>query len=178
MQIDARDAASAAPYAAETTRPVLMKLDRFGARTVLELACGQGWMTAALSRCGFDAQGLDADAARLTAARLAHPELQFHHVGPQADLAQDCCGRFDAVVGLQLRAAVPATDRLLQLARAALRPGGLLLMTVPRQGSFSAEGTLTAWLQRHGFEDTKAEAVGFVAPVARTILASARCPDR
>jgi 2-polyprenyl-6-hydroxyphenyl methylase/3-demethylubiquinone-9 3-methyltransferase len=155
---------------------VLVNLDRFGARTVLELASGQGWMTAALSRCGFDAQGLDADAARITAARLAHPELQFHHVGPLAPAPQHCLGRFDAVVGLQLRAAVPATDRLLQLALELLRPGGLLLLTVPRQGTFSAEGTLTAWLQRHGFEQARAEAVGFVAPVARTMLASARRP--
>ncbi len=176
MQIDSRDAALAAPYGAETTRPVLIKLDRFGARTVLELACGQGWMTAALSRCGFDAHGMDQVAGRITAARQAHPELRFHHVGPLAPAPAEFLDHYDAVVGLQLRAAIPATDRLLQLAHELLRPGGLLLLTVPRQGSFSAEGTLTAWLQRHGFEKAKAETVGFVVPMPRTMLVTARRP--
>lgn len=172
MALECRDLAHAAPFGPDTTRPVLLKLDGFGAKSVLDLACGQGWLTAALARCGFDAQGLDTDAARVDAARLAHPDLTFHHATASAPAAVR--ERFDAVVGLQLRAAAPATDRLLEMAHVMLRPGGLLLLTVPRQGSFTADGTLTAWLERHGYQKPVAQGLGFALPLTRAILLSAQ----
>jgi 2-polyprenyl-3-methyl-5-hydroxy-6-metoxy-1,4-benzoquinol methylase len=49
---------------AHMARPLVVSLDKFGARSVLDLGCGNGWLTGALGRCGFDVFGLDRTSGR------------------------------------------------------------------------------------------------------------------
>jgi 2-polyprenyl-6-hydroxyphenyl methylase/3-demethylubiquinone-9 3-methyltransferase len=102
--------------------------------TVLELGCGDGAVAAGLQRCGWDVLATDADPARLEAVRIEHPALTLRALDLQQPLAPELAGRFDAVIALDLVDRVAQPQRLAQVAMAALRPGGLLLVAAPNHG--------------------------------------------
>lgn len=134
------DNAGPAAIHGHVARPVVMRLDRFGAHTVLDLGCGNGWLTAALSRCGFEVLGLDSSSSGIDIARRAHPELPFRHADVLLPPAPDLQGRFDAVVAVELVDHVAQPRLLLRHALQMLRPGGLLLLTTPYHGYFKNLG--------------------------------------
>lgn len=183
-------------------RPLVVQLDRFDARSVLDLGCGNGWLTAALSRCGFDVCGLDISRSGIEIARAAHSDVNFHLADALLPPPADWCGRFDAVVAVESVDHVVQPRQLLNHARQMLRPGGLLLVTTPYHGylknlglalsgrfdlrlqaleehgrlKFFSRRTLTALVQDCGFVDVKVEALGRIAPIARSMLLVARRP--
>ena len=185
-------------------RPVLMQLDRFDARSVLDLGCGNGWLTAALSRCGFDVTGLDSSLSGIEIARRAHRDVPFRHADGLLPPAAELCGRFDAVLVVEVLDHVAQPRLLLQHALQMLRPGGLLLVTVPYHGylknlglalsgrfdirlhalqdhgrlKFFSRPTLMAMVAESGCIDIEFEALGRLPAIARSMLVSARKPAR
>lgn len=183
-------------------QPVVVQLDRFDARTVLDLGCGNGWLTAALSRCGFDVTGMDNSLSGIEIARHAHRDVPFHHADVMLPPAEDLRGRFDAVVAVEILDHVAQPRLLLQNALHLLRPGGLLLVTVPYHGYFKNLGlalsgrfdirlhalqdhgrlkffsrrTLMSLVAEGGYEDAAFEAIGRLPLIARSMLVTARKP--
>lgn len=185
-------------------RPVVVQLDRFDARTVLDLGCGNGWLTAALSRCGFDVTGLDSSLSGIEIASHAHRDVPFRHADVLLPPADDLRGRFDAVVAVEIMDHVAQPRLLLQNALHMLRPGGLLLVTVPYHGylknlglalsgrfdirlhalqdhgrlKFFSRRTLMSLVAEGGYDDVVFEAVGRLPLIARSMLVTARKPLR
>lgn len=187
---------------AHLTRPVVVRLDRFGARNVLDLGCGNGWFTEALTRCGFDAMGADVSSSGIDIATRSHPEVSFRQFDATLPLPVDLHARFDAVVAIELLDHVALPRRALKQALAALRPGGLLVATVPYHGyvknlglalagrfdrrwqalqdhgrvKFYSPRTLTALAAEAGLQDLELETIGRVPWLARSMLISGTVP--
>ena len=193
-----------APIHGHVARPVVVQLDRFDARSVLDLGCGNGWLTAALSRCGFDATGLDSSLSGIHIARNAHRHVPFHLADALLPPAEDLWARFDAVVAVEILDHVAQPRLLLQHALQMLRPGGLLLVTVPYHGylknlglalsgrfdvrlhaledhgrlKFFSRRTLMALVAEEGFADVGFEAIGRLPAIARSMMVTGRKPMR
>jgi 2-polyprenyl-6-hydroxyphenyl methylase/3-demethylubiquinone-9 3-methyltransferase len=187
---------------AHVTQPVVQQLDRFGARSVLDLGCGNGWFTEALTRCGFDAAGADVSRSGVAVARAAYPEVAFRQFDAMQTLPVDWHGHFDAVVAIELLDHVALPRAALRQALAALKPGGLFVATTPFHGYFKNLGlaltgrldrrwqalrdhgrvkfysaaTLTALLAEAGLQDLHFETIGRVPLIARSMLVAGRLP--
>jgi 2-polyprenyl-6-hydroxyphenyl methylase/3-demethylubiquinone-9 3-methyltransferase len=177
-------------------RPVVVQLDRCRARSVLDLGCGNGWLTAALARCGFEVTGLDRSVSGIEIARSTHPELPFVLADALEPLAADLHGRFDAVLAVEIVDHVPQPHLLLHNAIQALRPGGMLVVTTPFHGYFKDLGlalsgrfdrrwgaledhgrlkfysrrTLTALVADCGYVDIEFQTIGRLPPIARSMI--------
>jgi 2-polyprenyl-3-methyl-5-hydroxy-6-metoxy-1,4-benzoquinol methylase len=187
---------------AHVARPLVVELDRFNAHSVLDLGCGNGWLTAALARCGFDACGLDSSHSGIAIARSAHDDVPFLLADALRPPAAELQDRFDAIVAVEAVDHVAQPRLLLMHARQMLRPGGLLLLTVPYHGylknlgialsgrfdlrlqavedhgrlKFFSHRSLGTLVRECGFEDVQIQNLGRIAPIARSMLLSARRP--
>jgi O-antigen chain-terminating methyltransferase len=96
-----------------------------GHEPVLDVGCGRGELLALLREAGVDARGIDADGDMVAFARGEGLDVE------QADLfdALESSRELGAVTALQVveHLPPPLLTRFLELAHAALRPGGLLV---------------------------------------------------
>ena len=187
---------------AHVARPLVVQLDRFNANSVLDLGCGNGWLTAALARCGFEACGLDSSQSGIHIARSVHEDVPFVLADALQPPAPELCDRFDAIVAVEAVDHVAQPRLLLMHARQMLRPGGLLLLTVPYHGylknlgvalsgrfdlrlqavedhgrlKFFSHRSLGTLVQECGFEGLHIQNLGRILPIARSMLLSARRP--
>ena len=101
------------------------------AAPVLDLGCGRGEALALLQEEGVACRGIDSSAAMVR--RCAQQGLQVERGELPGALAGVAPGSFGAVVSFHVIEHLPpdAIDRLVRLAWAALRPGGLLLLETP-----------------------------------------------
>jgi 2-polyprenyl-3-methyl-5-hydroxy-6-metoxy-1,4-benzoquinol methylase len=98
--------------------------------TVLDLGCGDGWMTAELAALGARPTGVEIARAAVERARLRHPQLTFALAAVDGSLPmQD--NAFDVVWSSEVIEHVADTARWLSEARRVLRPKGRLLLTTP-----------------------------------------------
>lgn len=119
---------------AHVTRPIVEQLAAAGAHTVLDLGCGNGWFTQSLQRCGFEVLGVDHDEALLQRAHQQQPTVRFQRLDVLQGLAPGLSERFDAVVAIDVIDHVPLPRRMITTALAALKPGGVLVMTCGYHG--------------------------------------------
>lgn len=101
------------------------------AAQALDLGCGRGEWLQRLARSGLAAQGVDLDAGQVAASRAAG--LQVRQQCAFEALAQAAPGSLALVSAFHVAEHLPFDDlrRLLVLALAALRPGGVLLLETP-----------------------------------------------
>jgi 2-polyprenyl-6-hydroxyphenyl methylase/3-demethylubiquinone-9 3-methyltransferase len=187
---------------AHVTRPIVQQLTQAGAHHVLDLGCGNGWFTGALARCGFDVVGVDRDEAALSLARQGHPSVQFLEMDVTQPLSLGLTKRFDAVVAIDLVDHLPLPRRMLHTALAALKPGGILVVTTAYYGyaknlalaatgrfdarwdplldegrvKFFSRATLTALLTEFDLQELHFETIGRVPMFARSMLMSGKKP--
>jgi 2-polyprenyl-6-hydroxyphenyl methylase/3-demethylubiquinone-9 3-methyltransferase len=180
------------------TRPIVQRLNQAQAHSVLDLGCGDGWFTGALDRCGFDATGADRDPRRVAAAQLRYPHLRFQPLDAMQPFDRAQLPRFDAVVAIDLIDHVASPRRMIATALAALKPGGLLVLTAPYHGyaknialalagrfdrhwdplqdegrlKFYSHATLTGLLSEFGLDDRRFETIGRIPPLARAMMVS------
>lgn len=110
-------------------------LDRYHARSVLDVACGTGWHVIALAQAGFAAAGCDASAAMIERARAnarqAQVEARFE-VAELSNLGAPFGGTFDAVLclgnSLPHLLSQEALASALKQMRSRLRSGGVMIL--------------------------------------------------
>ncbi|MBT9523942.1 MAG: class I SAM-dependent methyltransferase [Rhizobacter sp.] len=185
---------------AHVTRPIVQQLVKAEAHTVLDLGCGSGWFSAALDRCGFAVTGVDHSEASLHLAQRHYPHLGFHRVDVMQPLGAGFAQRFDAVVAVDVIDHIPLPRKLIEAALAALKPGGLLVVTSNFHGysknlalalagrfdsrwdpllddgkvKFFSRATLTSLLSEFDLHDLHFETAGRIPMFARTMLVAAR----
>ena len=97
-------------------------------QSVLDVACGPGFVAAGAAERGAVARGLDFSAAMLGVARARHPGIAFDQGDAEALPYAD--GGFDAVVSNFGIHHVPQPILALRQANRVLRAGGLLAFTI------------------------------------------------
>lgn len=113
---------------------VVDALRRCGARTVLDLGCGNGAVTAALGHLGFDVTGIDSSETGLAIARRQNPGISFIQASIDAPLPRDLEQSFDAVIAVEVIEHLLLPRTLFQRVREVLKPGGNLIVTTPYHG--------------------------------------------
>jgi ubiquinone/menaquinone biosynthesis C-methylase UbiE len=172
-------------------RAFLLAAVRPGDR-VLDIGCGAGEFTAALSEAGATAVGLDVAEAALRRARARHPGLDFRLTPFDGPLALED-NSFELVWASEVIEHIADTALWLSEIRRALVPGGRLLITTPSHGRglvalrgvahFSeplgdhlhlyTRRSLTALLLEFGFSAIRVRAVGGVPLLRASLSASA-----
>jgi SAM-dependent methyltransferase len=99
-------------------------------RTVLDVGCGTGFVTAALERAGMLACGLE---MHMPALRVARARTRLPLICETAARVP-FKAQFDAALLCDVIEHVPDDVLVLREASSALRPGGKLLVTVPAHG--------------------------------------------
>jgi SAM-dependent methyltransferase len=99
----------------------------------LDLGCGAGEFTAALSRAAGATVGVDVAEAALRRARAKYPALDFRLAPVDGPLPLDD-GSFDLVWASEVIEHVGDTALWLSEVRRVLAPGGRLLLTTPSHG--------------------------------------------
>ncbi len=130
---------------------VFKAIDReYGGRKVriLDLGCGNGYVTAQLAARGHEVIGVDVAVDGIAEARAAHPSLRFEVASVYEDgLADDLGGPFDCVVSLEVLEHLFFPAKLFETARNALKPGGYLVLSTPYHGYLKnlAISVLNGW---------------------------------
>ncbi|MEJ0099911.1 MAG: class I SAM-dependent methyltransferase [Pseudomonadota bacterium] len=115
-------------------QPVLRLLRGYGAKRVLDLGCGNGSFSARLASHGFEVTGVDFSASGIERARSNFPSLRFAQHDLQQPLGASYSQGFDAVVSTEVIEHLLLPRMVMHNARAALRPGGHLIVTTPFHG--------------------------------------------
>ncbi len=105
-------------------------LGDIGGKTVLDLGCGQGWLTKELTNRGAVAIGVDGSGSLIERARSQFPELTFL----VADLAEglpDLDIKFDTIISHMVVMDIPEIKTLFNAVSQALQPGGEFFFTLP-----------------------------------------------
>jgi 2-polyprenyl-3-methyl-5-hydroxy-6-metoxy-1,4-benzoquinol methylase len=164
---------------------------------VLDVGCGEGQLTAAVARAGFDVVGADVAEEPLRRARARHAGLDLRLLEADAEwpLAD---ASFDVVWAGETIEHVLDTSAWMSEVRRVLRSGGALLLSTPAHGRltllalalsarradahfdprsdhlrFYTRRTLTALLADFGFERIELRGAGGLPGARRVLLASA-----
>jgi 2-polyprenyl-3-methyl-5-hydroxy-6-metoxy-1,4-benzoquinol methylase len=136
-------------------------------RDVLDLASGEGYGAALLAGGGARrVVGLELDEAAVRHARAAYPEVTFVQ-GSASDPAAVQEDAFDVVTCFGVLEQVPDHEGLRLLVRRALRPGGLVVVSVPdpQLAPTAGEGT---WTDQDAFRRWLAAGWAHVAVLAQS----------
>ncbi len=137
------------PLRGERARLLAPRLERAGARTVLDAGCGAGALVAELTAGGLTVTGLDVSGRAIEAATRAHPECHFvRHSLEQVPWPVDRAA-FDVVVSFEVIEHLLRPRRLLEGAHEALRPGGHLALTTPYHGLLKNLAVTVLAFDRH-----------------------------
>lgn len=133
---------------------------------VLDVGCGHGWYTDALSRQGANAVGVDGSSRLLDIARRNHPTTDF----AWADLTEGLPApvrsrRFDRIVALMVLMDLPTLDPLLRDVAACLRPSGRVVITLTHPAFFSH-----CPVEDAGTGERYRKVTGYLAPEERWIM--------
>ena len=182
-------------------RPALAILAKQPHRRLFDLGCGNGAIAADLQSAGFDVTGVDASESGIANANLAHPEIKLHVGSAYDDLAARY-DRFPIVVSFEVVCYLYDPRPFARAVFDLLEPGGLALISTPYHGylknlviallggfdahwnplwesghiKFWSERTITQLLTEAGFTDLKIHRVGRIAPMAKSIIVTARRP--
>ena len=182
--------------------PILQRLAAHGARTVLDLGCGNGALSARIARHGYRVVGCDSSRSGIDIASRSFPDVRFflHDLGHP--LPEEYFRAFDAVISIEVIEHLLLPRLLLRSAKQALAPGGLLVTSTPYHGyvknlalalvngfdahwhperdyghvKFFSRKTLTSLLGSEGFSHIQFSTVGRVSLLAKSMLISGVAP--
>ena len=102
---------------------------------VLDAGCGDGNFTASLSDEGFEMYGIDLSSGGISTAKERYPQVSFFQASLYDSFTAACgVSTFDAVVAIEVIEHLYSPRQFVQRAHAALRPGGLFVVTTPYWG--------------------------------------------
>jgi 2-polyprenyl-3-methyl-5-hydroxy-6-metoxy-1,4-benzoquinol methylase len=178
---------------------VMERLREFRCTTarLVDLGCGNGYVTRKLHGLGHEVIGVDAAPDGIAIAREAYPELRFEVASVYEDELASIVGtNVDAVISLEVIEHLYAPKKLLEQAYAILRPGGALILSTPYHGyvknlalallngwdkhfspswegghiKFFSEKTLGAMAREVGFRNIRFEHVGRAPLVWKSMI--------
>jgi 2-polyprenyl-3-methyl-5-hydroxy-6-metoxy-1,4-benzoquinol methylase len=101
---------------------------------VLDAGCGNGAFVESLVDRGYPAVGFDVSRMGIEIAERRNLNAEFHQRSIYDEMPADWLGRFDVVVSLEVIEHLYSPRELLRLAREALKPSGILLLSTPFHG--------------------------------------------
>ncbi len=111
---------------------LIARLKELKVHRILDLGCGNGALTRALARAGFDALGCDADREGIEHAIIAGGQFIVASIyDDPVKLGQE---QFDAIVSAEVIEHLFSPHRLPEFAAAILKPRGYLIVTTPYHG--------------------------------------------
>jgi SAM-dependent methyltransferase len=136
---------------AEAAAPVLVEMLRqasIESGRVVDLGCGSGVTSLALSRAGFDVVGIDASEPLLALARRTAPDARFRRGSFLREAIPPCAAvvAVGEVLSYTERDLAPLFRRVLR----ALAPGGLFVFDLSGPGRVADRGPVRDW---HEAED-------------------------
>lgn len=122
-------------------------------RRVLELGCGHGHAAVGLALRGARVTAIDSDVAQLRAARelaISHEATVEFHQTQLAELAFMTADQIDLALSVTSLCFVDDIDRVIRQVHRVIKPGGLLLISLPHPAALCADPdnpalTTTAW---------------------------------
>lgn len=177
-------------------QPVVAALRAHGAKKILDLGCGNGAFTGRVQREGFDISGLDHSHSGVEIARKHVPRIAFDQYDVNSTLPPQYRQEYDAVICVEVIEHLLLPRKLLEAARAALKPNGLLVVTTPFHGywknlalavtggfdahwhplrdyghiKFFSRATLRALLEECGFNQLQISTAGRIPPLAKSMI--------
>lgn len=166
-----------------------------------DLGCGSGATSNFLHELGFDVVGIDLSESGIALARSAFPNCRFDVASAYDDLAS-FYGHFDVVVSLEVVEHVYDPRKYAGRVFELLKPGAPCIISTPYHGylknvalavsgkldkhftalwdgghiKFWSIDTLGQLLTEAGFRDVQFERVGRIAPLAKSMIATATRP--
>lgn len=140
---------------------------------VLDLGCGNGYVTSWLAKQGYAPVGVDAADDGVAVAKAAHPGIRFVRASVgDADFREKVGGPFPVVVALEVIEHLYDPGALFDRAREVLAPGGALVLSTPYHGYAKnlAISVLNGW-DAHFHVGRFGGHVKFFSPASVTALA-------
>jgi len=160
-------------------------------------------MLGELARRGYEVVGVDHSRSGIAIAKKRFPALRFEQHDLAAPLPAGHHGRYDCVVSSEVIEHMLLPRCLMAAARAALRPGGVLILTTPYHGywknlalaltgrfdehwhplrdhghvKFFSRRTLLRLFEEFGFGELRYLAVGRIPPLARSMIVAGTKPQ-
>jgi SAM-dependent methyltransferase len=154
---------------------VVLDLLRDERGRVLDIGCGSGRLAAALATAGFEVDGIDIEERAIQLGRqiIARQGLNVHlYAGDIHDPQHPVAAKpYDVIVCVEVLEHVSAWRELLARGSQLLRPGGTLVISVPRDPrQFSVLDSYAGHLRRFRDEELLAELEnGYEAPLVRRL---------
>lgn len=165
-------------------------------KSLLDLGCGNGSLTARLAAAGFSVTGAEHSESGLVQARTAFPNATFVAQDIYEPFPQHAHGSFDIVVAVEVIEHLWFPRELFQRAKEVLKPHGVLMITTPFHGywknlalaltnkfdhhwhpwedfghvKFFSKKTLTAIANEQGFRVTEFRRVGRIPFLAKSMI--------
>ncbi len=189
--------------AAYLQRPLLEELGPLSGKTLLDIGCGNGALSASLAGRGAQVVGIDLSPSGITIAREKYPELEWSVMSAYDDLKSRLSREFDLVVCLEIIEHLFDPRLFLRRAFDVLRPGGSLVLSTPYHGylknvalalsgrldahftvlgdgghiKFFSRRTLQTLLEETGFADLRFRGAGRLPFLWKSMVVSARRPN-
>ena len=150
-----------APLRRRVAEPfILQALNRLPRGRLMDVGCGNGGNLAAARQLGWAAQGLELDPQAVTAARAEGLDVRQGNYGRLEEFP----GAFDCVICSHVIEHVHAPLALMRAIHAAVRPGGVALISLPNADSIVLQAIGENW---RGLEAPRHLAI----PTAKTMRA-------
>lgn len=106
-------------------------------KTVLDIACGEGYGTAMLATKAADVTGMDIDQATIERARAKYKGQPVRFERAAAEKIPSPDHRFDVVVSFETLEHTDAQEEMMLEIKRVLKPDGLLILSTPEKKNYS-----------------------------------------
>ncbi len=113
--------------------PKVISLVPAGARRVVDIGCGNGYLAGVLAGRGFEVVGVEPSPDGIAQARAAHPDVRFEQAWVD-EMGTKLGADYDVVIATEVIEHLPAPRTLLRAGLQLLRPGGTMILSTPYHG--------------------------------------------